>query len=212
MVAFPAADYACTITYRLRECGLYEYAPLARSRYPVLHTPQTVTHRITLKPFAIDLKPVTNRQFQVFLKQSGYCPTRRENFLKHWVNEQPPVGQEDQPVVYVSLSDAIAYANFFGKRICSEYEWEYACEAGPLEFGNPRVWNWTEGVYADGRTRFCILKGGSFFKAEGSEWYADGGPQPCSFSAKYILTWPGLDRCATIGFRCAADLTVETGK
>lgn len=34
----------------------------------------------------------------------------------------------------------------------------------------------------------------------------DGGPQPADFAAKVLLMWPGLDRCATIGFRCAADL------
>lgn len=68
------------------------------------------------------------------------------------------------------------------------------------------VWHWTESERQDGRTRFCILKGGSWFKARGSAWYADGGPRPCRWAAKYLLMWPGLDRCATIGFRCVADL------
>lgn len=68
------------------------------------------------------------------------------------------------------------------------------------------VWNWTESERSDGRTRFCILKGGSWFKAKGSIWYADGGPLPCRFGSKYLLMWPGLDRCSTIGFRCVIDL------
>ena len=67
------------------------------------------------------------------------------------------------------------------------------------------VWHWTESERTDGRTRFCILKGGSWFRAIGSHWYADGGPQPCRFSAKFLLTWAGLDRCSTIGFRCVQD-------
>jgi iron(II)-dependent oxidoreductase len=71
------------------------------------------------------------------------------------------------------------------------------------------AWEWTESERSDGRTRFCILKGGSYYKAKGSDWYADGGPQPCDFAAKFLLMWPGLDRCATIGFRCAADLADE---
>ena len=71
------------------------------------------------------------------------------------------------------------------------------------------VWEWTESERSDGRTRFCIIRGGSFFKAEGSSWYADGGPQPCNFGAKFILMWPGLDRCATIGFRCVVDVANE---
>lgn len=66
------------------------------------------------------------------------------------------------------------------------------------------TWEWTESERHDGRTRFCVLKGGSFYKARGSGWYADGGPKPSYFAAKFLLMWPGLDRCATIGFRCAA--------
>jgi len=68
------------------------------------------------------------------------------------------------------------------------------------------AWHWTESERRDGRTRFCILKGGSWFQAQGSPWYADGGPVPCRFAAKFLLMWPGLDRCSTIGFRCVADL------
>jgi formylglycine-generating enzyme required for sulfatase activity len=68
------------------------------------------------------------------------------------------------------------------------------------------VWEWTESERSDGRTRFCLLKGGSFYKAKGSVWYFDGGPQVNAFTAKFLLMWPGLDRCATIGFRCVVDL------
>jgi formylglycine-generating enzyme required for sulfatase activity len=68
------------------------------------------------------------------------------------------------------------------------------------------TWEWTESEYSDGRTRFAILRGGSFYKAEGSVWYTDGGPQSCRFGMKFLLMWPGLDRCATVGFRCAVGL------
>lgn len=67
------------------------------------------------------------------------------------------------------------------------------------------VWEWTESEHSDGRTRFAMLRGGSYYRAEGSHWYFDGGPQPCDVTAKMLLMWPGLDRCATIGFRCAID-------
>jgi formylglycine-generating enzyme required for sulfatase activity len=68
------------------------------------------------------------------------------------------------------------------------------------------VWQWTESERTDGRTRFCIIRGGSFFSPRGSNWYVDGGPRPANFATKYLLMWPGLDRCATIGFRCVKDL------
>jgi formylglycine-generating enzyme required for sulfatase activity len=68
------------------------------------------------------------------------------------------------------------------------------------------VYEWTESERDDGHTRFCIIRGGSFFQANGSVWYMDGGPRPCTHHAKFILMWPGLDRCATIGFRCVKDV------
>ncbi len=68
------------------------------------------------------------------------------------------------------------------------------------------VWEWTESERDDGHTRFVILRGGSWFTAKGSGWYAPSGPQPCDTHAKFIRMWPGLDRCATIGFRCVKDV------
>jgi hypothetical protein len=50
-----------------------------------------------------------------------------------------------------------------------------------------------------------MIRGGSYFKAQGSKWYFPGGPQPCGHHAKFIRMWPGLDRCSTIGFRCVKD-------
>ena len=64
------------------------------------------------------------------------------------------------------------------------------------------TWEWTESERSDGLTRFCMIRGGCYYTAQGSHWYMDGGPQPANFAAKFVLMWPGLDRCATIGFRC----------
>ena len=52
------------------------------------------------------------------------------------------------------------------------------------------TWEWTESERSDGATRFCIIRGGSYYQAKGSSWYADGGPKPCNFAAKFLL--PGL--------------------
>jgi iron(II)-dependent oxidoreductase len=71
------------------------------------------------------------------------------------------------------------------------------------------VWEWTESERSDGHTRFCIIRGGSYYRAEGSIWYVQGGPQPCTSHAKFILMYPGLDRCSTIGFRCVRDVAAD---
>ena len=68
------------------------------------------------------------------------------------------------------------------------------------------VWQWTESERSDGRTRFAMIRGGGWFNAKGSQWYVSGGPKPVNYSAKMLLMWPGLERCATVGFRCVADL------
>jgi formylglycine-generating enzyme required for sulfatase activity len=68
------------------------------------------------------------------------------------------------------------------------------------------VWEWTESERDDGHTRFAILRGGSWFEAKGSVWYVPGGPQPCTSHTKFLLMWPGLDRCGTVGFRCVKDV------
>jgi len=67
------------------------------------------------------------------------------------------------------------------------------------------VWEWTESCRDDGHTRFVIIRGGSYFRPRGSDWYLEGGPQSCKHHAKFIRMWPGLDRCATIGFRCVVN-------
>ena len=206
MVVLPGGDLSLTVRFRTRECGAYTNTPFVDNAYPALHGPETLTRPVTLTPYAIDLAPVTNAQYLRFLQASGYAPVHPENFLKHWADGSPKPGEEDHPVVYIDLDDARAYAQWAGKRLPTEDEWQHAAQWMTLKFGPVRVWNWTESESSDGHTRFCMLKGGCDYEAVGSEWYADGGPQSPEFVAKFLRMWPGLDRCATIGFRCAVDL------
>jgi formylglycine-generating enzyme required for sulfatase activity len=235
MVAIPGGRFEMEVTFTQRECGQYQ-TPLRRT--------------VDLRPFAVDAVPVTNAHFARFLREANYKPKQPENFLKHWVDGQPPTGKEDHPVVYVDLEDARAYAAWAGKRLPTEEEWQYAA-GGPQGLAYPwgnrfdparcnhgqsgntttpvrafpdgrsplgvydmcgNTWEWTESERSDGRTRFCVIKGGSFFKAQGSHWYADGGPQPTQLAAKFLMMWPGLDRCGTIGFRCAVDMKDQSRK
>ena len=190
------------VEFRVRELGFYEpqHEHFAGPGPHPLHGRITFERRVPLARFAADPEVVTNRQYARFLQASRYKPRHPENFLRHWSGGRPPSGGEDDPVVYVDLNDARAYARWAGKRLPTEEEWHYAAQSPGLIRG--KVWEWTESERSDGRTRFAILRGGSRYRAAGSVWYMDGGPQPAHFAAKVLLMWPGLDRCATVGFRC----------
>ena len=69
------------------------------------------------------------------------------------------------------------------------------------------TWELTDSERSDGHTRYVLLKGGCWYGADGSHWLFDGGPRPGNWATKQLLMHDGWDRCATIGFRCAADRT-----
>jgi iron(II)-dependent oxidoreductase len=89
--------------------------------------------------FYMDKNPVTNRQFNIFLKTTHYVPKDKANFLKNWIGNKIPVGQENYPVVYVSYEDAKAYSKWAGKRLPTELEWQYAAQTTELN-----EWPWAQ--------------------------------------------------------------------
>ena len=76
---------------------------------------------------------------------------------------------------------------------------------------DPLVWNWTESEHSDGRTRFAILKGGAAWKAEGSDWYVDGGAQEPGVLARSCCSPARSQRSSQIGFRLAVDSMSRAG-
>jgi formylglycine-generating enzyme required for sulfatase activity/nucleotide-binding universal stress UspA family protein len=65
------------------------------------------------------------------------------------------------------------------------------------------VWQWTD-EFVDEHTRAAILRGGSYYQPQGSIWYF---PQAYRNDehGKLLLMAPGMDRSATVGFRCVKD-------
>lgn len=208
--ALPGGPRELTVRYRLRETGLYEGAPYVEDWKPLpprLH--QEVTEQRaerSPRPCAVAVSEVTNAEYARFLGETGYVPVRPERFLEHWVDGRPAPGAENAPVTHVGLADARAYAAWAGARLPTEDEWQAAAGAGLVRRAEPRVWNWTESEHCDGRTRFVILKGGSAFRAEGSDWYVDGGGLDPRVSVKLLLCGAPVARSPRIGFRCAVDL------
>jgi ergothioneine biosynthesis protein EgtB len=149
-------------------------------------------HRVLLPAHALACQPVTNQQFHAFVTGGGYRQPR------HWMSEgweklqaegwerplywDKALVQEftlggwraidpEAPVCHLSWYEADAYARWAGARLPTEFEWESAATAMPVEghfvedgilhprpvadaaVAGPRqmfgdVWEWTGSAYA----------------------------------------------------------------
>ena len=98
-------------------------------QYPWEPTPRRFhEHTMEIKPFFIDKYPVTNAQFKQFIDATHYAPKDSINFLRDWKNGGFPQGWDNRPVTLVSLEDARAYAQWAGKRLPHELEWQIAAQ------------------------------------------------------------------------------------
>lgn len=67
------------------------------------------------------------------------------------------------------------------------------------------VWQLTNDVYDNGSNFFGMIRGGSYYNPNASIWYVQGGPQRVDNPQILLMVGQGLDRNATVGFRCVKD-------
>lgn len=92
---------------------------------------------LEITPFYMDKYPVSNNQYFDFVKNSGYQPRDTSNYLKHWTNGKFRPEDAKKPVIWIDLNDAKAFADWSGKRLPTEAEWQYAAQGA-----DGRKWPW----------------------------------------------------------------------
>ncbi len=131
--------------------------------------------RAKVKPFLMDVHPVTVAQFRAFVDATGY-ETEAETFgnagvlntetgqwtLVDGATWDFPLGPasapagDDHPVTQVSWNDAVAYSAWGGKRLPTEVEWEHAARGAK---NDSRPYAWGESLVEDGAIMANVWNG-----------------------------------------------------
>jgi gamma-glutamyl hercynylcysteine S-oxide synthase len=103
---------------------------------------ECMVHPVFLETYWIDRYPVTCAQYRLFIESGGY---QNANWWSEagwdWLQRNPVAKPlywsddpewDDHPVCGVSWYEAEAYANFVGKRLPTESEWEKAASWNPI--------------------------------------------------------------------------------
>ena len=91
---------------------------------------------IEMKAYYIDKFEVTNAQYKQFCDATGWPYPTETQTNRDYFNNYP-----DSPIIGVSWFDASSYAQWAGKRLPTEEEWEKAASWDP-KTGSKRQWPW----------------------------------------------------------------------
>ncbi|HKR61193.1 MAG TPA: SUMF1/EgtB/PvdO family nonheme iron enzyme, partial [Pyrinomonadaceae bacterium] len=126
-------------------------------------------HPVTVKTFFLDRNEVVNGEYAEFVRETNSAAP------SHWRDNKPVFGQENWPVVNVSVDDAKSFAAWRSKRdavtyrLPTEEEWEYAARDGDQDTLYPWGNEWKDlavmleafpkpvGSFPDGKNRWGVM-------------------------------------------------------
>jgi gamma-glutamyl hercynylcysteine S-oxide synthase len=169
-------------------------------------------HRITLAPYWIDVDPVTNGEFVGFIESGGYSsPNLWSEAGWVWLQESGATAPEYwdridgvwmrrsmdrfapvdplHPVCHVSYYEAEAYANYAGKRLPNEFEWE-AAASWDSDSGIKRSYPWGDDPPSGDRANVDQL---SFDTAPVGAYEANVSPIGCRGMIGDVWEWTSSD-------------------
>lgn len=132
----------------------------------------------TPKPADFDNSPGS----MVFTPPPYAVPTSDISLWWKWVNganwkhpegpESTIEGKEKHPVVHIAFEDAEAYAKWIGKRLPTEFEWEFAARGGV----NGKRFAWGDELHPNGQYLANTFQGVFPHQNEGKDGYLGSSP------------------------------------
>lgn len=149
-------------------------------------------HAVDIDAFYIDKTPVTVAQFRSFIEATGY-QTEADKFgdsgvfnfsagqweLTKGASWEYPFGPDgaqaadDHPVTHVSWNDARTYAEWAGKRLPTEAEWEVAARSGQSD---DRRFSWGDQLIINGKYQANVWQGSDVSSNSNEDGYRFTSP------------------------------------
>jgi len=194
--------------------------PVGTNDRRVAYDNERPQHHVELRPFSIDVAPVTNAQYLEFMEDGGY--RRRELWSdagwawkesdnadspKYWSRDGSTwhsrmfdrTGPVDprRPVCHVTYHEAEAYARWAGKRLPNEFEWEAAASFDPAT-GEHRLFPWGNEPWTPDKANLDQL---SFDTAPVGAYPLNVSPLGCYGMIGDVWEWTSSDFAGYPGYQ-----------